>query len=316
MGGEDLTCRGRILIFSIKDREPGVVPAVYQRSLKWPVTCLGQWKDYLVHSEGFKFYFEKWVVTNFDKVAFHDAGMCITAMSSIKNFLVLGDIRKGIDFVQWKEEADTQSKNIRRLARSPPSTFLTVLACDFVVKGSSLGVVALDNVGTVHLYRYSAHSDGREGDQILCSSATFSMGLPCRATMRLQTEPGVQSLFMASAGGELLSLKPIDEQAYRTVATLLGMLSTRLPFRCGLNPRAFRHHEGPPALVPPRKNIEDAVFLRTFAFLSAPLQAAIAEKMKLPVSSLMKTVASCATCSLTSLVPTAAAPATTALATR
>merc|ERR1712085_106064 len=167
------------------------------------------------------------------------------------------------------------------------STFLTVLACDFVVKGSSLGVVALDNVGTVHLYRYSAHSDGREGDQILCSSATFSMGLPCRATMRLQTEPGVQSLFMASAGGELLSLKPIDEQAYRTVATLLGMLSTRLPFRCGLNPRAFRHHEGPPALVPPRKNIEDAVLLRTFAFLSAPLQAAIAEKMKLPVSSLI-----------------------------
>jgi len=304
--GEDLTCRGRILIFSTKDRDPGVLPAIYQRSLKWPVTVVGQWGSYLVHSEGFKLFFERWENNNFSKLAFFDASMCVTSMSSIKNFLLLGDLRKGLDFVQWKEESGSQTRNLRRLSRSPPSSSMTVLACDFMVCGKSLGLVALDHSGTAHLYQYSPHSDGREGDQLLRSCATFSMGFPCRAALRLQTEPGVQCLFMASGGGELLCLKPIDDQVYRTVATLLGMLATRLPYRCGLSPRAYRHHDGPPALVAPRKNIEDAVLLRLFAFLSAPLQNSIAEKMRLPVAAIMKVAVPCATCQLFSLAPSPA----------
>merc|ERR1719265_2077201 len=141
------------------------------------------------------------------------------------------------------------------------------------------------------------------------------MGSPCRVALRLQTEPGVQCLFMASGGGELLCLKPIDDQIYRTVTTLLGMLSTRLPFRCGLNPRALRSRDGPAALVAPRKNIEDANMLRLFAFLSAPLQAVVAEKMRLKVDTLMRVALPCASCQLANLrplqpVPTAgAAPA-------
>jgi len=290
--GEDLTSRGRMLIFSTKDREPGVIPPVYQRSLKTLVTVIGQWGDYLIHSEGFKIFFERWENSSFNKVAFFDGSMCVTSMSSIKNFLLFGDLRKGVDFVQWKEEAASQTRNLRRLSRSPPSTSMTVIACEFVV---------CQNTGSVHLFSYSPHSDGREGDQLLRSCATFFMGSPCRAALRLHAEPGVQSLLIASAGGELLCVRPIDDQAYRTVATLLGLLATRLPFRGGLNPRAFRHHEGPPALVAPRKNIEDTVLLRVFAFLSTPLQRLIAEKMRLSVSAITKATMPCATCQLFSL---------------
>jgi len=304
--GEDLTCRGRVLIFSIKDRAPGIVPAMFQRSLKTPVTVVGQWGSYFVHSEGYKLFFERWENGNFTKVAFFDGSMCITAMSSIKNFLLFGDLRKGIDFVQWKEEAASQTRSLRRLSRSPPSMSMTVLACEFVVHHKSLGLVALDSTGSAHLYQYSPHSDGREGDQLLRSCATFAMGFPCRAALRLQLEPDIQSLLMASAGGELLCLKPIDDQAYRTVTTLLGMLATRLPFRCGLNPRAFRHHDGPPALIAPRKNIEDGSLLRLFAFLSTPLQASVAEKMRLPIAALMKATLPSATCQLYMPKPAAA----------
>jgi len=310
--GEDLTSRGRVLIFSLKDREPGVIPPVYQRSLKCPVTVIGHWGGYLIHSEGYKIFFERWESSSFSKVAFFDGSMCVTSMSSIKNFLLFGDLRKGIDFVQWKEEAASQTRNLRRLSRSPPLTSMTVLACEFVVCQKSLGLVALDHTGSAHLFSYSPHSDGREGDQLLRSCASFSMGFPCRSALRLQAEPGVQSLLMASGGGELLCLRPIDDQAYRTIATLLGLLATRLPFRCGLNPRAFRHIDGPPALVAPRKNIEDAVLLRVFAFLSAPLQRSIAEKMRLSVAAIMKATLPCATCQLFSLRSPAAGPAAAA----
>merc|ERR1712061_311580 len=119
--------------------------------------------------------------------------------------------------------------------------------------------------------------------------------------MRIQTEPGVQCLFMASGGGEFLCLKPIDDQVYRTITTLLGMLSTRLPFRCGLNPRAARGHDGPPALVAPRKNVEDALLLRLFAFLSSPLQRLIGEKMRLPVANIMQTTMPYANCQMLSM---------------
>jgi len=299
------------MLFSLKDKEPGIIPPVYQRSLKWPVTVIGQWGDYLVHSEGFKFYLERWDKSSFDKLAFFDGSMCITSMGSIKNFLLFGDIRKGIDFVQWKEESGTQARSLRRLSRSPQTSSNSVLACDFVVCGKSLGLVSLDNTGSAHLYSYSPHSDGREGDQILRSCASFSMGFPCRTSLRIQTDAGLQCLFMASGGGEFLCLKPIDDQVYRTLATLLGMLATRLPFRCGLNPRGFRHHEGPPALVAPRKNIEDAVLLRSFFFLSTPLQAVIAEKMRLPVAELLRSSISSASCQLFSLKPSTLEATTT-----
>ncbi|CAE8583292.1 unnamed protein product, partial [Polarella glacialis] len=313
--GEDLTCRGRLLLFSTKDKEPGILPPVYQRSLKWPVTVVGQYGSYFLHSEGFKLYVEKWENSSFNKLAFFDGGMCMTAMSSIKNFLLFGDLRKGLDFVQWKEEASTGTRTLRKLSSSPP-TPMTVLACDFIVCQKSLGLVALDHTGTAHLFQYSPHSDGREGDQLLRSCATFAMGSPCRSVLRLQTEPGVQCLFMASASGELLCIRPIDDQAYRTITTLLGMLFTRLPFRCGLNPRAFRHHDGPPALIAPRKNIEDAVLLRQFAFLSTPLQTSIAEKMRLPVPTLMRATLPYASNSLFALRPAPPAPTGVVVATR
>merc|ERR1712187_451025 len=175
---------------------------------------------------------------------------------------------------------------------------MTFLACDFVVCQKSLGLVALDHTGSAHLYSYSPHSDGREGDQLLRSCATFSMGSPCRTSLRIQAEPGVQCLLAASGAGELLCLRPIDDQVYRTVTTMLGMLSSRLPFRCGLNPRALRTREGPPALVAPRKNIEDANMLRLFAFLSSPIQASVADKMRVSVEALVRTTLPCATCRL------------------
>ncbi|CAJ1383954.1 unnamed protein product [Effrenium voratum] len=288
--GEDLTCRGRLMLFSTKDKEPGILPPMYQRSLKAPVTVVGQSGNHFVHSEGFKFFVEKWENSSFNKLALFDGGICMTSMSNIKNFMLFGDLRKGVDFCQWKEEQSTGTRTIRRLSRSPPSMSMTVLACEFVIHQKSLGLVALDHRGYAHLYQYTPHSDGREGDQLLRSCATFAMGAPCRAALRLQTEQGIQSLFMAGVGGELYCIRPIDDQAYRTITTLLGMLFTRLPFCCGLNPRAFRS-DNAATLLTPRKNIEDAVLLRHFAFLSQPLQGSIAEKMRLPVSALMRATA-------------------------
>eukprot|EP00439_Symbiodinium_sp_Y106_P022377 s3993_g2.t1 len=229
--GEDLTCRGRLMLFTIKDKDPGILPPVYQRSLKAPVTVVGQaGKEHFLHSEGFKFFVEKWENSSFNKLALFDGGICMTSMSNIKNFMLFGDVRKGIDFCQWKEEISTGTRTIRRLSRS------TVLACEFIVHQKFLGLVALDQRGNAHLYQYTPHSDGREGDcqgwriflagkfgaqptavdQILRSCATFAMGAPCRAVLRLQTDPSAQSLLIAAGSGELFCLRPIDDQEKST----------------------------------------------------------------------------------------------------
>eukprot|EP00971_Amphidinium_carterae_P160030 3172532-Amphidinium_carterae.1 len=144
---EDLTSRGRILVFSTRDRDPGVLPAVYQRSQKWPVTVVGQCGEYLAVAEGFKLCFEQWEKSSFTKLAVFDGSIYITSMNSIKNFLMLGDVTKGLDFVQWKMDPQTDTKTLRRLSRSPPSSRMAVLVCDFVVFQKSLGMVALDKTG-------------------------------------------------------------------------------------------------------------------------------------------------------------------------
>eukprot|EP00434_Breviolum_minutum_P011506 symbB.v1.2.010144.t1/scaffold660.1/size175713/1 len=107
--GEDLTCRGRLMLFSIKDlrnagdfeyklaedKEPGILPPIYQRSLRSPVTVVGQSGSNFIHSEGFKLFVEKWENSSFNKLALHDGGLCMTSMSNIKNFMLFGDLRKG-----------------------------------------------------------------------------------------------------------------------------------------------------------------------------------------------------------------------------
>lgn len=251
-----------------------------------------------MYSVGFKLFFQRWENNQFQGAAFFDADLCITAFSYVKGYLLLGDVRKGIKFVQWKEEASSQSRTLRRLSRSAPGQLLSVLACEFVTHQRSLGLVALDHTGNVHLFQYLANSDGREGDQLLRSCGIFAMGSECRAVLRAETEKGIHCMFMASRSGSLGCLKPIDDQVYRTITTLLGMVTTRLPFRCGQNPRAFRQPDIPQIAGAPRKNIEDGVLLRSFAFLSGPIQASVADKMKVPLADLMRMVVPCCTCQL------------------
>jgi len=302
--GEDLTSRGRVLIFSTKDRDPGILPAIYQRSQKWPVTVVGQHGSYLLVSEGFKLCLEQWEKGSFTKVAFFDGSIYITAVSHIKSYFMVGDVRKGVDFIQWKEDVATQKKELRRLSRSPPSSRMTVIACGFVSLARSLGLVVLDHVGSVHLLQYDAHSDGREGDTLLRSRASFSLGSPCRAVSRMQVEGNIQAMLMATASGSFSCLQPVDELSYRTLATLCGIMTTSLPFRCGLNPRAQRSHQSAnPVLVAPRKSIEDATLLQSFLFLSLPVQAALAERMKLSIDELRGPAASASMCQLSALTP-------------
>eukprot|EP00913_Durusdinium_trenchii_P018471 g17353.t1 len=81
---------------------------------------------------------------------------------------------------------------------------MTVLACEFIVHQKSLGLVALDHKGNAHLYQYTPHSDGREGDWVEAGAAVDYN--------RLQTEQGIQSLMMAAGGGEIYGIRPIDDQ--------------------------------------------------------------------------------------------------------
>lgn len=305
--GEDLTCRGRVLVFSVQPGKEGssLQPPIFQRCTKGPVTVINQWGgNYLVYSTGFKIFFQRWepggppglggVVGAFRDAAFHDGHLCVTAVGQIKNFLLFGDIRKGLAFVRWKEDTLRNSRTLSLLSRSDPAKPLSVLACDFVVCQKSLGLVALDHLGNCHLFQYSAHSDGREGDQTLRSCAVFGTGGRIRASLRVPIEPGVFCLFLGSGNGALQSLRPIDDKVYRTVTTLVGMLTARLPSVGGLNPRAARLPEGRHAATTVsganRRNIEDATLLRSFAFLSAPLQAALAERMRVPLKELLEQV--------------------------
>lgn len=60
-----------------------------------------------------------------------------------------------------------------------------MLATDFLLEDHALGVTAADLHSNIHLFQYLAMSDGKEGDQILRTCASFHMGTGTTASFHV-----------------------------------------------------------------------------------------------------------------------------------
>ena len=114
--GEDYVCRGRIHVFFLdgQSKEP-----VFVKRLKGPVfTMKGNVfeEDYFMYSFGHKLYVNRWSSDQFQLITYRDAGFCIMSLATMKNFLILGDIHKGVDFLRlYTDRRDGAVKRLERL---------------------------------------------------------------------------------------------------------------------------------------------------------------------------------------------------------
>jgi len=307
--GEDLPCRGSFLVFKIeKDRTPtdalvplGRTKCDKQLGMRGPVTCVDVYDQMLVYACGHRIALNRWdgSMPHEEKrvvlVAFYDAKFCITSINRVKNYFLVGDVRKGLELIRWIEDSQGNRK-FDLLSRSQSTYPLSVLSAGVMVDKRVLGLVAMDHLGNSHLFQYQPNSDGREGDTVLWNCASFHMGGVSKSVQMLGSD-GRRSLLVGTHNGGLFSLSPTDDQTYRTVTTLCGIMTQQLPFYGGLNPRAFRQPQETVYATygTTRKNIEDVSLVRSFCFAHASVQDQIADRMQMPLRKLLKVVEPCAT---------------------
>jgi cleavage and polyadenylation specificity factor subunit 1 len=106
--GEDITCRGRILIMDVLDvvPEPGrpltknKMKQVYGKEQKGPVTAIAAVRGFLVSAIGQKIYI--WQLKDGDLVgiAFIDTQIYTHELHCLKNFILMADMYKSITLLQ------------------------------------------------------------------------------------------------------------------------------------------------------------------------------------------------------------------------
>uniref|UniRef100_A0A1B0CNG3 Uncharacterized protein n=1 Tax=Lutzomyia longipalpis TaxID=7200 RepID=A0A1B0CNG3_LUTLO len=150
---EDITSRGRILIYDIIEvvPEPGKpltryrFKEVYTKEQKGPVSAITHVLGFLVTAVGQKIYL--WQLKDGDLVgvAFIDTNIYVHEMVSIKSIILVADVYKSISVLRFQEEYRTLSLVTRDFQAQ------TVFSAEYVVDNHNLGFLDGDLVGVAFI---------------------------------------------------------------------------------------------------------------------------------------------------------------------
>jgi cleavage and polyadenylation specificity factor subunit 1 len=109
---EDVNSRGKIIVFDVisVEPEPGKpltskkIKIIFEKEQKGPVTCLESVNGYLLGCVGQKIFI--WEFKNSELIgkAFIDTNFYVHKMITLKNFVLIADIHKGISLIRFQPE--------------------------------------------------------------------------------------------------------------------------------------------------------------------------------------------------------------------
>ena len=290
---EDSAGKGRILVIK-KGGESGA-ELLHASERKTGVSTLRIFNDMIAASLGYKFMLYQWESENnkLRGVGMVDVALHTTCVASAKNYIVAGDLLRGVQFHQYKE--DEGMRSIMFLAKSTPFIPITVISIDCLSSNSAdkipsgLGIVAADDRGNIHLLSFSL-----EMGVILRQCMPYGLS----SSVRSFTNYDQGGLLAALSNGTISRLSLLPPGDFHLATALSALLIAFLPFPGGANPRISRSAIGPEfkrqintVLLSGGEGIEGGRILKSFLYLGVVLQAEIAERLGVGLDVLCEKIA-------------------------
>lgn len=265
--GEDRPVKGRLLVLDVVTIVPDPSRPQLDRKFrvitiqetKGPVSALGTLNGHLVTAIG-----SKTLVHALDEedesigaIAFVDSGIWTLSIASIKSFMVLGDIVKGISFYAFQE----LPSKIQLLSKDIQEEMMT-MALEFITLESEMMIIGADKLGNLILLAYSPVNPNSNGGSHLISKGAIriSSGSPIKflrypiisdlsslnssdsgdisVSGSLNNSTSRQALLYVTREGSIGTISPLSFSD--SLFDLQSKLVSLLPHLAGLNPRSSR----------------------------------------------------------------------------
>ncbi|KAJ3034389.1 Cleavage and polyadenylation specificity factor subunit 1, partial [Rhizoclosmatium hyalinum] len=189
--GEDLTARGRILIFEIIDVVPEIdnpqtchkFKLLHKAEEKSPITALCGINGYLACAIGSRMILHTFDDDTLNGIAFLDTNIYVNNLTSIKNTLILSDVVKGVWFCGYQEDPP----KLKMLGKdySPMMAY----GCEYIVDDQTMAFIVSDHEKNMHVLQYLPESFQSYEGQKLIHKGEMHLGYRVQKYIRLRKLP-------------------------------------------------------------------------------------------------------------------------------